>query len=249
MRRFIVLVGLLFLSGCMNNANEEEKTIYIAAAADLYHAFTEIGDEFTEQTGTKVEYTFGATGLLTQQIQQGAPFDLFAAAHESFIDRLVESGDVLADTKVNYAVGRIVLMGRSGLDRLDEYALLGDEVQSIVIANPEHAPYGKAAQETLQSWELWDQVKEKIIYAENIRQAFQYVESGNVDVGFIALAHTLDTDLSYQLIDQADYEPIIQALAIVSDTENYEASEQFIQFLVSDRGLELLSKYGFEQPS
>lgn len=232
----------------MNTANEEEKTIYIAAAADLYHAFTEIGEEFTEQTGTKVEFTFGATGLLTQQIQQGAPFDLFAAAHESFIDRLIESGDVIAETKVNYALGRIVLASRAEIEGVSESDLLSDDIQSIAIANPEHAPYGKAAQEALQSWEIWDQIEEKIVYGENIRQTFQYVESGNVDVGIIALAHTLDTELPYQLIDQTFYEPIIQALAIVSETENYDASKEFVQFLLSERGQDLLSKYGFEQP-
>jgi molybdate transport system substrate-binding protein len=242
---FLAAALLLFLSGC-GNRTSEETTIYVAAASDLTHALTEIGEGFTDKSGVKVEFTYGSTGLLTQQIRAGAPFDLFAAAHESYIDELIETGAVLPDSKEYYAIGRVVLMGKSG--SLDQEHLLSPEVKTITIANPEHAPYGKAAKEVLQTWGIWDEIQPKLVFAENIRQAYQQVESGNADVGFVALALMTDSDFSYELIDDSTHEPIVQALGIPAQTEKEEHSRQFSQYMLSKEGQEVLRKYGFDLP-
>ncbi|GAE35050.1 molybdate ABC transporter substrate-binding protein [Halalkalibacter akibai] len=244
----ILLLGILFLiTGCQT-ANNEEKTIYVAAASDLYHALTEIGLEFMEETDIKVEFTFGSTGLLTQQIQEGAPFDLFASAHESYVDKLVEVGAIIPNSKNYYAIGRIVIMGESPGRNLDEQLLLDPEIRTITIANPEHAPYGKAAKEALEAWGIWEEVEPKLVYAENIRQAYQYVESGNADIGIIALALMTNTDYTYELIDESNHQPIVQALGITKQTEMEEESRLFADFMLSARGQEILMKYGFDLP-
>ncbi|MCD8502151.1 MAG: molybdate ABC transporter substrate-binding protein [Bacillaceae bacterium] len=227
----------------------EEQTIYVAAASDLYHALTEIGEEFSDESGINIEFTYGSTGLLTQQIQEGAPFDLFLAAHESYIDRLIERDAVFGDSKAYYAIGRIVTMSSSNEKiELDKDYLLSSEVQHITIANPEHAPYGKAAKETLESWGIWEDIQPKLVLGENIRQSYQYVESGNADVGIIALALMNRTEFHYELIDEETHEPILQALGIPVQTEKKELAESLLQFILSERGQEILIEYGFDIP-
>ena len=244
---YILTLSLLIFTGC--STADDEKVLYVAAASDLYHALTEIGDAFTEETGVEIKYTYGSTGLLTQQIQEGAPFDLFLAAHESYIDRLIERDAVLEDSKKHYSIGRIVLM-QSTTEEVDlniEF-LLNDEVKNVAIANPEHAPYGKAAQESLEAWGIWEEIKPKLVYAENIRQAYQYVESGNADVGIIALALMNQTEFQYELIEDDSHEPILQALAIPLQAEHKQLSEDFSDFILSESGQDILKKYGFDIP-
>ncbi|WP_069187949.1 molybdate ABC transporter substrate-binding protein [Bacillus sp. FJAT-27251] len=247
MRKMLVICAslMLLLSGCANGTSEDQ-TIYIAAASDLTHALTEIGEGFTDKTGVKVEFTFGSTGLLTQQIKKGAPFDLFAAAHESYIEDLIETGAVIPDSKEYYAIGRLVMMGKS--EKLDKEYLLSSEVKTITIANPEHAPYGKAAKEALQTWGIWEEIQPKLVFAENIRQAYQQVESGNADVGIVALALMPGSDFPHELIDDSTHEPIVQALGIPSQTEKEESSRKFSEYMLSEEGQEVLRKYGFDLP-
>lgn len=247
----LIVLHVFIMTGC-TDANDEDEPLYIAAASDLYHALTEAGEEFTNETGIPLEFTFGSTGLITQQINEGAPYDLFLAAHESYIDELIEQEAILAGSKHYYAIGRNVLMYEEESLLLEsgqeQQYLLSDEVGTIAIANPEHAPYGKAAKETLESWGIWEQIEEKLVYAENIRQAYQYVESGNADVGMVALALVSDTDYEYQLVDEAAHEPIIQALGIPAVSSKQEESKQFIEYLTGKRGQEILVKYGFDLP-
>lgn len=241
-----LFVFFILISGC-ESANEEQ-TLYVAAASDLFNALTEIGNEFTNETGIKIEYTFGSTGLLTQQIQEGAPFDLFAAAHESYIDKLIEGDAVDTNSKEYYAIGRMVLMASdSNVRQLDSSFLLDPNTKTITIANPEHAPYGKAAKETLESWGIWEEIQPKLVFAENIRQAYQFVESENADVGFIALS-LMNEEFNYELIDEANHKPILQALALPKQSEQPELSKQLADFIISSRGQEILESYGFDTP-
>lgn len=242
---FLLLALLIMLSGCSQEKSEKEM-IYVAAASDLYHALTEIGDEFTKETGIEVEFTFGSTGLLTQQIQEGAPFDLFAAAQESYIDKLIDNNAVVTDSKKYYASGRIAILGSDSKMNMDD--LLNPDVTSITIANPEHAPYGKAAKEALESAGIWEEIEPKIVYAENIRQAFQYVESGNADAGIIAYSLLQKTDLPFELIDQKSHSPIRQTLGIPVQSDKKEESNRFSEFILSKQGQEILTKYGFDLP-
>ncbi|MDG5789274.1 molybdate ABC transporter substrate-binding protein [Evansella sp. AB-P1] len=244
----LLFFTIILLIGC-GNEQSDEQTIYVASASDLYHALTEIGDEFSENSDINIEFTYGSTGLLTQQIQEGAPFDLFLAAHESYIDRLIEREAVFEDSKEYYAIGRIVTMSSSEENvPLDKDYLLSPEVQHITIANPEHAPYGKAAKETLESWGIWEEIQPKLVLGENIRQSYQYVESGNADVGIIALALMNRTEFHYELIEEEAHEPILQALGIPVQTGKKDLAKSFMQFVLSERGQEILLEYGFDIP-
>lgn len=251
----IVFASLLLLPGCQNDSSTNETTqttpiLYIAAASDLYDAFTEIGQSFEQESGIQITFTFGSTGQITQQIEQGGPYDLFAAAHESYIDRLIERGHMDQQTKRIYAWGRIGFMfDPANLSSpLGYQDLLRTDIQSIAIANPDHAPYGKAAQQAMQTWGIWEDVRDKLIYADNIRHALQLVESGNVDTGMIAYALSMNSDLTYEQISPDVYEPIIQALGIPNQSPHKQAAWQFIEYLFSDSGQEIMTSYGFDIP-
>ncbi|GLB59540.1 molybdate ABC transporter substrate-binding protein [Cytobacillus sp. NCCP-133] len=244
----VFLAFSLALSGCSQEEKKEEK-IYVAAASDLYHALSEIGDEFTEETKIEVEFTFGSTGLLTQQIQEGAPFDLFTAAQESYINKLIDKNAIEKDSKEYYALGRIAILSKDSDGKpIDLNGLLKPEIKTITIANPEHAPYGKAAKEALEFAGIRDDIEPKIVYAENIRQAYQYVESGNADAGIIAYALLQETDLPYELIDPKAHAPIKQTLGIPVHSEKKEESKQFAEFILSKQGQKILMKYGIDLP-
>lgn len=245
----LLSVTLLFVTGCNNQAQKNEITI--AAASDVYLAFTEIGELFKEETGINVTFSFGSTGQLSKQIEEGAPFDLFAAANDSFIRDLSEKKSIISDYQKIYAIGRLGVY-YPHLETMDfnvNQQLLDTTIKTIAIANPEHAPYGKAAKEALESMGIWDQVKEKVVYAENIRQAYQFVETGNADVGIIARALIEEQAVDkFLLLDSQTHQPITQTFGIPAQSKNKAFSKQFVDFVMSDTGQEILIKYGFEIP-
>ncbi len=162
----------------------------VSAAADLTYAFQEIGKAFEAETGHTVVFNFGSTGQLAQQIEQGAPVDVFAAANVSFIDELEQQGLILTDTKQLYARGRLALWLRADspleISHIEDLTQPG--VRRIAIANPDHAPYGMAAREALQAAGVWEAVQPRLVLGENVRQTLQYAETGNVDVAIVALS-------------------------------------------------------------
>ncbi len=229
-------------------------TITVSAASDLTQAFTEVGQQFEAQTGTKVVFNFGSTGQLTQQIEQGAPVDLFAAANISYIETLEKQGLILADTKQVYGRGRIVLWTRADsplkLERVED--LLKPDVQRIAIANPDHAPYGVAAREALQTAGIWDAVQPKLVLGENIGQAYQYAETGNVDVGIIALSLVVPAAAGeagrYVLIPETLHRPLDQACAVIKATAHEPEARAFAAFVAGALGREIMRRYGFVLP-
>lgn len=229
-------------------------TITVSAASDLTQAFAEVGQQFEAQTGTKVLFNFGSTGQLTQQIEQGAPVDLFAAANISYIETLEKQGLILADTKQVYGRGRIVLWTRADsplkLERVED--LLNPAVQRIAIANPDHAPYGVAAREALQTAGIWDAVQPKLVLGENIGQAYQYAETGNVDVGIIALSLVLPAASGaagrYVLIPETLHSPLDQAYAVIKTAAHEPQARAFAAFVASAAGREIMRRYGFILP-
>ncbi len=239
---------LVFVAGCNNQKEVQEITV--AAASDVYLAFTEIGAKFKEETGTEVIFSFGSTGQLTKQIEEGAPFDAFAAANQSYIQELHDKEAIIDEYQKNYAIGRLgVYYPNLEIEQFDMNLMLDPSIKTIAIANPEHAPYGKAAKEALESMGIWAQVKDKIVYAENIRQAFQYVETGNADIGIVALALIEQSNQeNFSLIDQHEHQPITQTFGIPVQSKKIEQAKQFIDFVLSETGQEILLKYGFEIP-
>jgi len=244
-----IIAAVLAISGCRVDPHEDGASgrapLLVFAASDLQFALPEIAREFEARTGRRAELVFGSTGRLAAQIEHGAPADVFFAADDSFVDRLIGMGHLQGATRRMYAVGRIVIVAAPGRSTPDSPAgLVG--AGTIAIANPEHAPYGRAAAEALRNSGAWDRVRADVVFADNIAQTHQFVTSGNADVGIVALslvAHLEGSD--HRLIDASLHAPLLQAAA----TRRADAdAAAFLDLAVSDIGRRILRRYGFEDP-
>jgi molybdate transport system substrate-binding protein len=236
--------------GCRPSTTTPTIELNVAAASDVTPAFEEIGREFQKETKIKVTFSFGSTGMLTQQIANGAPMDVFAAANVDFIDQLAQKNLILPDTKALYARGRITLWTtRDSKVQVNELSdLARREISRIAIANPDHAPYGLAARQALEQVGIWDQIKPKLVYGENIRQTLQYAQTGNVDVAIVALSLSLQTDGRWVLVPEHLHKPIDQALAVIKGTKHEPEARQFAAYINSPSGRVIMRKYGFTLP-
>jgi molybdate transport system substrate-binding protein len=222
----------------------------VAAAADLHFAFTEIGRRFQEETGVPVTFVFGSSGQLAQQIENGAPFDVFAAASEEYVDRLAARGLIVPDSRQLYAQGRlaIVVNRRSGriVERLEDLA--DPSLGPIAIANPDHAPYGLAARQALERAGLWEQVQPRLVMGENVRQALQFVQTGDAPVGIVALSVANVPEVRYVPVPPELHEPINQALAILKSSPQPDVARRFVEFVNGPQGRPIMRRYGFLHP-
>lgn len=252
--RLAPLAAFVFALACVTACQHKNSAtstspdeLTVAAAADLTQAFEEIGRAFESTSKTKVVFVFGSTGMLTRQIENGAPFDLFAAANVSYIDELDQKGLIIPDSKVIYARGRITLWTTNESPiRLQGIAdLARPEVQRIAIANPDHAPYGLAAKQALQSAGVWDRVQPKLVYGDNIRQTLQYAQTGNVEVAIVALSLSVQSNGRWTLIPEELHQPIDQGLAIMKSTNKEQTARAFAAFISSPQGKAIMKKYGF----
>jgi molybdate transport system substrate-binding protein len=248
----LILSAALFLtSACKPNSPVgTNRELTVAAAADLAPAFEELGRAFQETNKIKVVFSFGSTGLLAKQIENGAPMDLFAAANTDYIDQLEKQGLIVPGTKTIYARGRITLWMPKGTNlRIEKISdLTRPEVKRIAIANPDHAPYGMAAKQALERAGIWESVQPKLVYGENIRQTLQYAETGNVEVAIVALSLSLRSDGQWFLIPEDLHKPLDQELAVIKGTKNERAAREFAQFVMGSQGRSIMSKYGFTLP-
>lgn len=223
--------------------------IKVAAAADLAFAFKEMGAAFEHKTGKRAAFTFGSTGQLAKQISEGAPYDVFAAASVSFVDDVVNAGACDPSTKAMYARGRIAVWTKKsgGISAAAAITDLRDpRFVKIAIANPEHAPYGRAAREAMESAGIWDAVKPKIVYGENVQQTLQFAQTGNTEAAIAALSLAMVTeDGAYLLIDEALHKPIDQALVVCKRGANAEVGREFTAFVNSADGRAIMRRYGF----
>jgi len=248
-----LLLALACVTACKDKTPATTTTtashgeLTVAAASDLTPVFEELGRAFESATKTKVVFVFGSTGMLTRQIENGAPFDLFAAANVSYIDELEQKGLIIPDSKAVYARGRITLWtaNESPVRFQGIEDLARPEIQRIAIANPDHAPYGLAAKQALQNAGVWDRVQPKLVYGDNIRQALQYAQTGNVEVAIVSLTLSINSNGRWTLIPEELHQPIDQGLAIMKSTRNEPAARAFITFLSSPQGKAIMKKYGF----
>jgi molybdate transport system substrate-binding protein len=247
-----LLALLLLLIGTFATAQE----IVVAAAADMSGALPQLVETYTKETGQAVKISFGSSGNLTNQIRNGAPFDVFFSADEEYPKQLIAEGLASRDTLYRYAVGRLVLWvpGDSPLDlsKLGMQALLDPSVKKIAIANPATAPYGRAGEAALRHFGIYDQVSSRFVLGENVSQAAQFVESGNAQAGLIALSHALSPALKdkgrYWTVPLDAYPTLNQAAVVVSRSNQQDAARKFLDFLRSSEAASLLSKYGFSAP-
>ena len=244
----VALAGSFALA-CTGKAPAGTTAIRVAAAADLARAFEDVGKAFEARSGKKVTLTFGSTGLLAKQIAEGAPFDLFAAANVSFVDEAVKTGRCHADTKSLYARGRIVVWTRAGTSKVASLADLSDpRFVKIAIANPEHAPYGKAAREALQKAGLWDALKPRLVFGENVQQALQFAQSGNADAAIVALSLATVADGAFSVVPEAEHAPLDQALVVCGTGPRAAVAKDFAAFVGSPDGRAIMNRYGFVLP-
>jgi molybdate transport system substrate-binding protein len=250
----IVLNLVLALSSLAIPARAQE--IAVAAAADLKFAMDDVTSQYEKQTGNKVNVTYGSSGNFFSQLQNGAPFDLFFSADIDYARRLETAGLAEPGTLYSYAIGRIVIWapGDSKVDvtKLGWKALLSRSVQTIAIANPEHAPYGRAAVAAMQKAGLYDQVKAKLVYGDNIFQAAQFVQSGNAQVGIVALSLAISSamqDGRRWEIPADMHPPIEQAAIVLKNGRNKVAARSFLDFVKTEAARATLAKYGFSSPN
>ena len=229
----------------------------MAAAADMTAALPQLVDAYTKKTGQTVKLSFGSSGNLTNQIRNGAPFDVYFSADEEYPQQLIAEGLVSKDTLYRYAVGRLVLWvpNDSPLDlsKLGIKVLLDPSVKKISIANPAHAPYGRAAAEALRHFGIYDQVSSRLVLGENVSQAAQFVESGNAQAGLIALSHALAPALTnkgrYWTVPLDAYPTLNQAAVVLSRSKQGDAARRFLDFVRSPEAIALLATYGFILPA
>jgi molybdate transport system substrate-binding protein len=251
--KIIVLASvsaLLSVVACAQGQN-----IRIAAAADLKFAMAELSENFEKQTGTKVNVTYGSSGNFFSQMQNGAPFDLFFSADIEYPKKLEAAGLAEPETLYEYAIGRIVIWmpadAKLDVTRERWKSLLDASVQKIVIANPEHAPYGRAAVAALQKAGIYESVKAKLVYGENISQAAQFVQSGNAQAGIVAMSLAVSPgmrDMKRWEIPAEMHPAIEQGAIVLKSARDKETARAFMEFVKSATGRAILAKYGFEVP-
>lgn len=228
------------------------QTLRIAAAADLQLAMNDLASQYEKSTGQKASVSYGSSGNFRTQIENGAPFDLFFSADVQYPKLLISARLADADTLYIYAHGRLVLWAPAGTDlRLAKrgWAALSDaRVTRIAIANPEHAPYGRAAVAALQKAGLYDAVKSKLVYGENISQAAQFAESGSAQVGILALSLTYANSMKngerWEVPPEL-YPPLEQAAVLVHRSTNKRAAQAFLEYVKGAQAKETLARYGF----
>jgi molybdate transport system substrate-binding protein len=237
-------------------AGAQEATPAIAAASDRQFALKDVAAAVTDATGRAVEIAFGSSGNFFRQIQQGAPFDIFLSADERFVDELVSAG--LTENEGDlYAVGRIaILVPRGSPLKADgtlkdlAMALRDGRLERFAIANPEHAPYGRRAEEALRHAGVWDAIKDKLVLGENVSQAAQFAISGGADGGMVAYSLALSPNLSalgeYAVIPADWHEPLRQKMVLLKGAG--ETARMFYDFVMSPPARQMLNRYGFILP-
>jgi len=259
MRRYVLLGLIAFLTLAaipIPRAGAAGREIIVAAAADLSAALQEVASNYETRPGVAVKLSFGASGALTQQIQNGAPFDVFFSADMDYPRQLIAGGQVDSETLYRYAVGRLVLwvpkdspldIEHKGVD-----VLLDPSVKKISIANPEHAPYGRAAVAALKHYELYEKVSGRLVMGENVSQAAQFVESGNAQAGFVALAHGMAPAMQgkgrYWMVPVEAYPPLDQGAVLISPSSHRQDAAAFLEYMKTAEVAAVLRRYGFSLP-
>jgi molybdate transport system substrate-binding protein len=242
--------ALLASCGSSQRTPEGASKLTVAAAANLTDVFGELGPAFKAQKGFDVVFSYGPTTELSQQIENGAPFDVFAAADTEHIDLLVARQKLAADSRAIYAKGQLALWipsgEPSGIQDLKELGV--PKIHFIAIAQPKLAPYGQAAVEAMNNAHLWEPLQRKIVYANSISMAKQLAASGNADAAFTAYSLVLHERGTVLKVDPSLYHPIEQALAIVASTSHMEEAKQFRSFLLGPAGRAILAKNGYLLP-
>ena len=240
MNRLAVVVAIAACSGKSGG-----KTVRVAAASDLARAFEEVKKEFEKKTGIEPIIDFNSSGLLAKQIEEGAPYFLFAAANKSYVDQVVAKGRCDGSTAQLYSRGHVVVWTKGAAPR--QLAELADSrFARIAIANPDHAPYGAAAKQVLENAKLWDALQSRLVIADSVQGAMTYAREGQADAAIVALSLAVVTDGgAYLKVEPALFAPLEQTLVVCGNGSESDAARQLAQFIMSNDGREIMSRYGF----
>lgn len=249
----LLALALAVLSGACGRGEREAQAdeITVAAAANLTDAFGEIAKRFTARTGVRVTNSFGATADLSKQIENGAPFDVFASADVEHVEALARKGMLADAPRGVYARGRLVLWlppnVKASITRVEDLA--GESVSKIAVAKPDVAPYGRAAVETLNALGLWAKVEPKVVYSQTVAQAKQFASSGNAEAAFVPRSLVREGEGTAIEVDSKLHAPIDQAVGVVSASKRQDAARRFVEFLMSEEGQSVLKSFGYDTPS
>ncbi len=246
----VVLGLVLAVAAAACSSKSSGRTVRVAAASDLSKAFEEIALEFEARTKIKPLIDFGSSGLLAKQIEQGAPYFLYAAANKSFSDQVIEAGRCDGSTAKLYARGRIVVWTPSGVAAPVKLADLADErFAKIAIANPDHAPYGLAAKQALEKVGVWSTIEGRIKLGPDVQTTMLYARRKEVDAAVVALSLAVVTDGgSFLKIEPDLHEPLDQQMVVCGNGEEADAARQLAEFIGSREGREIMTRYGFLLP-
>ena len=251
-----VAVCLALISTSSWTQEKAQPVLLVAAAADLNPALHDIAQHYEKKTGIRIKLSFGASGALTQPIENGAPFDLFFSADMDYPKHLIADDQADAASLYQYSLGKLVLWVPSNspldLEHQGMAVLLDSSVKKIAIANPEHAPYGRAAVAALKHAGLYDRLSDRFVMGENVSQAAQFAESGNAQAGFVALAYALSSavrSLGRFWVVPADYYPALeQGVVVLNRSQHRKEAADFLQYLKTKEASAVLRKYGFTLP-
>jgi molybdate transport system substrate-binding protein len=256
MKKYLLCAALVVFFLVILDANQSSagraNEITVSAAISLKNAFEEIGKIFKEKhPGAKINFSFGASGDLARQIEGGAPVDVFASAAQKDMDEIAQKGFITSGTRMNFAGNNIVLV-KSGMSRIQMESfedLQKAEVKKIVIGNPKSVPAGRYAEEVLKCLNLWEGVKEKLVFAEHVRQVLDYVARNEVDAAMVYSTDAMIRPKEVRVVMKApdkSHQPIVYPIAIVKGSKNQSLAKEFIALVLSAEGKNLLNKYGFE---
>lgn len=249
-----LLAALLLTSSAAQPRTESGSSeLLVAAAADLSSALREIAASYETKTGAKLKLSFGASGALTEEIQNDAPFDIFFSADMEYPHQLIASGAADGASLYQYAVGKLVLWvpadSRLDLEQKGLSVLLDPSVHKIAIASPQHAPYGRAAVAALKHAGIYDKIANKLVLGESVTQAAQFVESGNAQAGLVALAHAARPGIEgkgrYWEVPAADYPPLAQGVVVLKRSRHKKEAADFLDYLKTESAAQIFRKYGF----
>lgn len=256
MKKFLLCAPLLsfflVIPGINLSSAEPAMEITVSAAISLKNTFEEIGKIFEEKhPRTKVRFNFGASGDLARQIEAGAPVDVFASAAQKDMDDIDQKGLITSGTRMNFAGNSVVLV-KPGMSQI-RMELFEDlrkpEVKKIVIGNPKSVPAGRYAEEVLKYLNLWEAVRDKLVLAEHVRQALDYVARNEVDAAMVYSTDAMIRPREVRIITKApdrSHQPIVYPIGIVKGSKNQSLAKEFVAFVLSPAGKNLLKKYGFE---
>jgi len=249
----VVRVALMLAAASLcgdSGVAAQKNEVLVSAAISLKNAFEELGSIYERQTGVRVRFNLGASGLLQKQIETGAPVDVFASAGERQMDELQSKGLILSETRRNFARNTLVLIVPAHSEiSLHSFAdLARADIARVAIGNPKTVPAGQYAQEALKNLSLWDVLQPRLVLAENVRQVLDYVTRGEVEAGIVyasdlAEVHGEATAVAYA--PEESHAPIQYPIAVVRETRNLKDAQGFIELVLSSTGQAILKKYRF----